>query len=68
MLKKLISKSLLNNLLSTFGLSITKLIIEIVNPEEFNKILQTREVKGYKQIDDMILSTYDPSISREICE
>ena len=67
--EKAVSKSLLNNLLGRFGMSINKPITEIVDNNKLELICCTRKVNSYKTItDDDYLITYYPDISQEICE
>ena len=65
---KTITKSLLNNLLGRFGLSIIKPISRIVKPKEKDIISSTREMYSVKVIDNQnFLISYNPTISKQIC-
>jgi hypothetical protein len=67
--QKLIAKSLLNNLIGRFGLSIIKPISKVVDLKERDYILSTRVVNSQKLISDTkVLITYEPFIDRNICE
>jgi hypothetical protein len=64
----MIYKSLLNNLLSRFDLNLVKPITKIVNLEKRDLILSTRIVHTHTILDDnYFLITYNPNISKEIC-
>ena len=66
---KMIAKSLLNNLLGRFGLSITKPITKAVNKENRDYIASTRKLVSQKIItDNDFLITFDPLLSMDICE
>jgi len=67
---RVITKSLLNNLLGRFGMDINKPKTEIVNADKLEEILSTRIHESYpKQItDDDYLISYYPEISKSICE
>lgn len=66
---KMICKSLLNNLLGRFGLNIIKPITQIVNTKKRDFIASTRKLLAQKILnDDNFLITYQPNISRQICE
>jgi hypothetical protein len=64
-----ITKSLLNNLLGRFGMNINKPKTDIVNRDELELILSTREINSIRELteDDFIL-TYYPNISKDICK
>jgi len=65
---RMIYKSLLNNLLGRFGLNLVKPITKIVNIEKRDFILSTRIVHTHIILDDNnFLITYNPNISKEIC-
>ena len=63
-----LAKSLLNNLISIFGMNIEKDITELVDSDKYNVIDKPRIVKGVKSFDDKWLVTYWSEISREKCE
>jgi hypothetical protein len=66
---KVITKSLLNNLIGRFGMNIYKPKTEIVNSEKLNIIITTREFNSFKEItENDFLITYYPEISKNICE
>jgi hypothetical protein len=66
---KLIYKSLLNNFLGRFGLSIIKPITQTVNRERRDFIMATRNIHSHTILNDnKFLITYDPIISKEICQ
>ena len=66
---KLMYKSLLNNLIGRFGLSIIKPITQTVNKERRDYIFSSRIVKSQTILNEnKFLITYDPIISKEICE
>jgi hypothetical protein len=65
---RVIAKSLLNNLLGRFGLNINKPITELINKDKLNFILSTKEVSSVLDITDShVLITYNPSVSKDIC-
>lgn len=67
--EKAIVKSLLNNLLGRFGLNINKPITEIVDKNKLDILLTTRECNSFKRItDNDYLISYNPNISKSICE
>lgn len=66
---RIIAKSLLNNLIGRFGLSILKPITEIVNLNKRDFIASTREMKSQINLSNSkFLITYLPVISPEICK
>lgn len=66
---KTIFKSLLNNLIGRFGLDIHKPITKEVNLKERDYLASTREIKTQHILqDNSILLTYNPNISKQICE
>ena len=66
---KMICKSLLNNLLGRFGLNIIKPITQIVNTKKRDFIASTRKLLAQKILnEDNFLISYQPNISRQICE
>jgi len=65
---KLIYKSLLNNFIGRFGLSITKPITKTVNKDRRDFIFSTRIIHSHKFLNDnKFLITYTPTISKDIC-
>lgn len=63
-------KSLLNNLIGRFGLNFIKPITATVNKEELDRILATKEVKTFKEInedEENYLITYNPVVNKAIC-
>ena len=65
-----VSKSLLNNLIGRFGLSLDKDITEIFDVETLNDLMQTKRIKSYKNIgsSDQYLVSYNNNVDLEICE
>jgi hypothetical protein len=62
-------KSLLNNLLGRFGLNINKPITELVNIDDFDLLISTRECKSFKKVsENSYLVSYYPKISKTVCE
>jgi len=62
-------KSLLNNLIGRFGLNFIKPITATVNKKELDRILATKEVKTFKEInEENYLITYNPVVNKAICE
>jgi hypothetical protein len=67
--KRQVIKSLLNNLLGRFGLNYVKPITKTVNKKGLDKILATRVVKTFKEINsDSFVLTYIPILDKEVCE
>jgi DNA polymerase type B, organellar and viral len=65
---KLIYKSLLNNLIGRFGLSIIKPITQTMTKNRRDYICSTRIVHSHTMINEnTFLITYSPTISNEIC-
>lgn len=66
---KLIYKSLLNNFLGRFGLDLIKPITQTVNKDRRDFILSTRTVRSHTILNENnFLITYDPTISKQICQ
>jgi len=66
---RLVCKSLLNNLIGRFGLSILKPITEIVNLDKRDFIASTRVIKSQINLNNnRFLLTYLPIISSDICK
>ena len=64
-----IAKSLLNNLICRFGLNWLKPITEIADENKRDYIAATRVLNSHKLLSgNKYLITYNPSISRKICE
>ncbi len=64
-----ISKSLLNNLIGRFGLSIIKPVTAIVNAKTFKIIETTREIKHYFDISSgQTLVTFIPEVNQNVCK
>lgn len=64
-----ISKSLLNNLIGRFGLNWLKPVTDIVTETKRDYIAATRTINSHKVISgNRYLLTYNPSISKKICE
>lgn len=67
--ERTVAKSLLNNLLGRFGMNINKPITEIVNKQQLDILLATRELNSFSQITENIyLVSFNPKISKDICE
>ena len=66
--EKAVAKSLLNNLLGRFGLSIHKSKTELMNLDSLAVISQTKEVNSVTHIGDMLLVNYNNKVSRPICD
>lgn len=67
--EKAIAKSLLNNLLGRFGMDINKYISEIVNKEQLDYLLSTRDVTCYHTItSNDYLINYSPLVSKDKCD
>jgi DNA polymerase family B len=67
--KRQVIKSLLNNLLGRFALNHVKPITKTVNKKVLDKILATRAVNTFKEINsDSFILTYMPLLDKEICE
>lgn len=68
-IERSIAKSLLNNLLGRFGLTIDKQVTKLVSKQEFNDILQTKKIISIKYINDSdkILVTYNNEITIDTC-
>lgn len=67
--RKMIFKSLLNNLIGRFGININKPITAEVTMEERDYIAMTRVIKAQHLLQDgNFLITYHPTISKEVCE
>lgn len=61
------SKSLLNNLLGRFGISLDKPITKIVNDEEMSQILSLNKVTSVKSLSkDRNMISYNPMLDSEI--
>ena len=59
----------MNSLLGRFGLSINKPITSIVNTEQLNELLISRDTIGHTEIDsDSHIVNYYPDINKEILE
>ena len=66
---RIIAKSLLNNLLGRFGLNMIKPITQLVNTKLKDFISSTRIINTINIINkDKFLITYEPRISKKICE
>lgn len=66
---RLIYKSLLNNFLGRFGLSLIKPITQTVNKIRRDFIFSTRTVHSHTILNENnFLITYDPIISKDICQ
>ena len=65
-----VSKSLLNNLIGRFGLSIDKDITEIVDLDNVYDIMNTKRIKGYKNIakSNEYLLSYNNNVDLDICK
>ena len=69
LVERAIMKSLLNNLLGRFGLNINKPITELVNLDDFDLLISTKECKSFKKVsDNSYLVSYYPKISKTVCE
>lgn len=67
--QKQIAKSLLNNLLGRFGISLDKPITKIVSENKFNEISLINKITSYKIIsEDKILLTYIPKLDPQTIE
>lgn len=67
--ERTIAKSLLNNLLGRFGLNMIKPIKQIVDLKKRDLIAATRSIYSQKLIsDNSYLISYNPVISKTICE
>jgi hypothetical protein len=65
---KIISKSLLNNLLGRFGLNFIKPISQTMNLTKRDYIFSTRKINSQKILnEEKVLVTYQPNVSEEIC-
>lgn len=65
--QKSLAKSLLNNLLGRFGISLDRAITEIVNEERFEIISSMHKVTSYKTISPSnILVSYVPKLDNDI--
>lgn len=61
-------KNLLNHLSGRFALNFVKPITKTVHKPELDKILATKEVKTFKQINDNnFIVTFVPVVNRDIC-
>lgn len=68
-IQKILSKSLLNNLIGRFGLNIFKPITDVVNPKQMDWILSTRKVISQRFLNaDNIILTFEPLIDKNLCE
>lgn len=66
--KKLVHKSLLNNLLGRFGLNIIKPLTKIVNNNNLDYLFSTRKILSIKEITkNANLVCYNPIIDPDIC-
>lgn len=66
--KKLINKSLLNNLLGRFGLNIIKPISKILNKSKLDYLLTNRKINSIQEINsDTFLVNYNPLVDFDIC-
>ena len=66
---KMTAKSILNNLLGRFGLTMIKPLTKVVNKENRDYIASTRKVISQKFItENDFLLTFNPIISKDICE
>jgi DNA polymerase type B, organellar and viral len=62
-------KSLLNNLIGRFGLNFVKPITKTVSKAALDRILATKEVSTFKQINENnYLVTFNPIVNKEICD
>lgn len=67
--QKSMAKSLLNNLLGRFGISLDRAITEIVNEETFQIISSMHRVTSYKEISPQnILVSYIPKLDNDIID
>ena len=65
----LIYKSLLNNFLGRFGLTLIKPVTQTVNKDRRDFIFSTRIVHSHTFLNEnKFLITYDPTISKDICQ
>lgn len=65
--QKLLAKSLLNNLLSRFGISIKKPITRIVSTDTFNRYMLMYSITAYERISDKwYIINYIPRLNNEI--
>jgi DNA polymerase type B, organellar and viral len=65
---KIVAKSLLNNLLGRFALSIVKPVTSIVNEKKKDWLSITRKIHSFKLLkNNQYLITFNPLISRDIC-
>jgi hypothetical protein len=66
--KKVVTKSLLNNLIGRFGMNIFKPVTQEVTGEKLDHILATRKVTALQPVtDNKSLITYLPTINEQIC-
>lgn len=62
-------KNLLNNLIGRFGLNFVKPITKTVSKAGLDKILATKEVKTFKEInEENYLVTFYPIVNKDICD
>jgi hypothetical protein len=65
--ERLITKLLLNSLLGRFGMSILKLVTEILSLEKYKKILCTKEINSLVNLSsDNFLISYNNELNKEI--
>lgn len=66
---KSITKLILNSPFGRLGMSINKPITDIVNKEKLDLIVSTRETRSIKELNhDQYIVTYNPEISKSVCE
>lgn len=66
---KSVTKMLLNSPFGRLGMSIHKPKTDLVNKEELNFILSTREVRSIKELNkNTFLISYLKDVSRSVCE
>jgi hypothetical protein len=67
--QKAIAKSLLNNLLGRFGISLDKAITEIMSYNTFEEKSLMNKIESYKEIDDnKVVVSYIPKLDYDIIE
>ena len=65
---RMVAKSLLNNLIGRFGLNIDKTVTRLISYQEYQEILQYKQVHNVVFIDDEVLVTHSKDVSIQICE
>jgi hypothetical protein len=66
--RRAVSKSLLNNLLGRFGLSIERSATDLITEEKFNKLIQTQEITNAVKLGNYYFVTYNTYVSQNICD